>query len=102
MRPKKPLPASPIKIFAGGKFQSKKPNTGAPSSVLIVTAALLMGKHSMANTPNSEMAFTLAMPSMKLNKLSIPTRAMISNLCLMIPKEIGAPKNINLGKPLVV
>ncbi|MNE99291.1 hypothetical protein D3C80_1979430 [compost metagenome] len=27
--PRKPLPASPMKIFAGGKFQNKKPATAA-------------------------------------------------------------------------
>src|SRR5690554_167815 len=75
--PKKPLPASPIKIRAGGKFQYKNPATAAAKTK--GNKAILGSPSSRYNKPPAmqvQMASTLAkpsMPSIKLYKSSIHT-----------------------------
>ncbi|MNP19747.1 hypothetical protein D3C76_1122900 [compost metagenome] len=76
--PINPLPASPMNIFAGGKFQYRKPATAAANNKgSTAVPPSPASQYSQAAPRHAVMASTLAMPSMpsmKLYKLSNHTR----------------------------
>jgi hypothetical protein len=63
MRPKKPLPASPMKILAGGKFQKRKPQTAAANRLCMAQRPVFIGingssyKISRLNSLNKKLFF---------------------------------------------
>ncbi|MCY1451292.1 hypothetical protein D9M71_681490 [compost metagenome] len=75
--PRKPLPASPMKILAGGKFQNRKPSVAAASNSGSAINCGAPAKAESSTMPRQAVtASTLAipsMPSMKLYRLSIHT-----------------------------
>ena len=78
MQPRKPLPASPMKMRAGGKFQTKKPATQAANATASSQSPVGSVSHQTSAPPRTTtIASRLAMPSMpsmKLKRLIDQTR----------------------------
>ena len=96
--PRKPLPASPMNILAGGKFHTRNPST-APASDRGTSASALApcNQYNNAPPPQTQIASTLAMPSMpsmKLYRLSIHTRYSAASTMLTPLAPPGTPAGI--------
>ncbi len=66
----KPLPTSPMKIFAGGQFQTRKPATQAAKTSGNVHWGVPVASHQHSAPPaDTVIASMLAMPSMPSMKL---------------------------------
>src|SRR5258707_776829 len=95
-RPKKPLPASPMKIRAGGKFQHKKPPTQAAKRTATAQSPAGWTSHQITAPPAAtQMASTLAMPSipsMKLKRLIDQTTYSADNNTDATPRSKVPPR----------
>ncbi len=71
MKPRNPLPASPMKIFAGGQFQRRNPAVDAASRSGAIQSGVAGAKRTASTLPpaHTVIASTLAMPSMPSMKL---------------------------------
>ncbi|MNF95925.1 hypothetical protein D3C84_786960 [compost metagenome] len=106
--PRKPLPASPMKIRAGGKFQNRNPATAAASNIG-VTQAVGWAKPAKPNNAynnapprHTQMASTLAMPSMpsiKLYRFSSHTKYTAASTWPSQPNARVKPNTFTGGKP---
>src|ERR1700694_4905244 len=102
--PRKQLPASPMKILAGGKFRTRNPAAAAVSNMGGIQSTRPLFKYDKhAPAKQTVMVSTEAMPSMpsiKLNKFRDHTKPTTARTLPSKPKSTTESPNSIGAKPL--